>query len=389
MTAAGQVAQVVVGEVLHHLLQPTVGTEEVLPDVGAALHRVLLELAVDGAVHLVEQHAVAVVGEQLVPAATPDHLDHVPARAAERGLELLDDLAVAAHRAVEPLQVAVDDEDQVVELLARRDRQPGHRLGLVHLAVADERPHLRLAGVGDLAVHQVAVEARLRDRVQRAEAHRHRGELPEVRHAPRVRVARQAVAVDLTAEAVEVLLGEATFEERARVHAGRGVALEVHLVAGESVGLAPEEVVVAHVVERGRRRERGEVTTEAVEAVVRPVDHRHRVPTDVRADAALEGLVAGEPRLLLGRDGVDVVRRDHRRHAHTLLTRPLHEPGDEVAGTGAPRTVDHRVERIQPLARLLRIGVGELVDESVDEHAASLCLPLGPDGRRQAAETQK
>ena len=36
------------------------------------------------------------------------------------GFEFLDDLAVAAHRAVEPLQVAVDDEDQVVELLARR-----------------------------------------------------------------------------------------------------------------------------------------------------------------------------------------------------------------------------------------------------------------------------
>ena len=52
--------------------------------------------------------------------AAPDHLDHVPAGAAEIGFQLLDDLAVAAHRAVEALQVAVDDEDQVVEPLARR-----------------------------------------------------------------------------------------------------------------------------------------------------------------------------------------------------------------------------------------------------------------------------
>ena len=43
----------------------------------------------------------------------------VPARAAERRFELLDDLAVAADRTVEALQVAVDDEDQVVELFAR------------------------------------------------------------------------------------------------------------------------------------------------------------------------------------------------------------------------------------------------------------------------------
>jgi hypothetical protein len=48
----------------------------------------------------------------------PRSLDDVPAGAAEDAFEFLDDLAVAAHRAVEALQVAVDDEDQVVELLA-------------------------------------------------------------------------------------------------------------------------------------------------------------------------------------------------------------------------------------------------------------------------------
>jgi hypothetical protein len=38
------------------------------------------------------------------------HLDDVPARAAEDGFQFLNDFSVAAHRAVEPLQVAVDDE---------------------------------------------------------------------------------------------------------------------------------------------------------------------------------------------------------------------------------------------------------------------------------------
>ena len=72
---------------------------------------------------LLDEHAVDVAGEQLVPLAAPDDLDDVPAGAAEQRLELLDDLAVAAHRAVEALQVAVDDEGQVVEPLARRERQ--------------------------------------------------------------------------------------------------------------------------------------------------------------------------------------------------------------------------------------------------------------------------
>ena len=66
------------------------------------------------------------------------------------------------------------------------------RLGLVALAVAEEAPHPRAAGVVDAAVVQVAVEAGLVDRVDRAEAHRHGRVLPEVGHEPRVRVARQA-----------------------------------------------------------------------------------------------------------------------------------------------------------------------------------------------------
>ena len=65
------------------------------------------------------EQAAVIVGEERIPVGAPQHLDDVPAGAAEGGLELLDDLAVAANRPVEPLQVAVDDEDQVVELLAR------------------------------------------------------------------------------------------------------------------------------------------------------------------------------------------------------------------------------------------------------------------------------
>src|SRR5207253_233084 len=80
-------------------------------------------LAVERVVHLLDQCAVDVAGEELVPLAGPDHLDHVPARAAEDGLELLDDLAVAADGAVESLEIAVHDERQVVETLAGGDME--------------------------------------------------------------------------------------------------------------------------------------------------------------------------------------------------------------------------------------------------------------------------
>src|SRR5205085_4685344 len=221
-------------QVLAGLAATRCAAEEVFPDVGAALHRILLELAVDGGVHLVEERAVDVARQELVPLRAPDDLDDVPPGAAEHRLQLLNDLAVAAHRTVEALQVAVDDEDEVVELLPGGDGQGPEGLGLVALAVADEAPHLGAARVLDVAVHEIAVEAGLVDGVDRGEAHADGGELPEVRHEARVGVRREALALalDLHAEVVEVLLVETALEEGAGVDAGSAVALEVDLVAG-------------------------------------------------------------------------------------------------------------------------------------------------------------
>src|SRR5699024_8062661 len=133
-------------------------------------------------------------------------------------------------------------------------------------AVAEEGPDVLLGGVLDAAVVQVAVEARLVDRVHRAQAHGDGRELPEVGHAVRVRVGGDAVALaagDLLAEAVEVLLAQAALEERAGVHAGGGVALEEDLVAAALVVLAAPEVVEADLVERGRGGVGGDVAADA------------------------------------------------------------------------------------------------------------------------------
>src|SRR5687767_5605552 len=108
----------------------------------AGLDRVLLVLAIDYLAHPLDEQAVFVFREQRIPVFPPDHLDDVPPRAAEHRFELLNDLAVAANRTVEPLQVAVDDEDEVVDLLARRQRDGAERFRLVGLAVADKRPYL-------------------------------------------------------------------------------------------------------------------------------------------------------------------------------------------------------------------------------------------------------
>src|SRR5690606_8078010 len=171
VSATVEVPDLLVGELLDALEQLRVGTEEVLAHIGAVVGLVVLVLAVDGFVHPA-LHAAGVVGcEQWVPQATPDHLDNVPVGTAEVAFQFLDDLAVAANRAVEALQVAVDDEDQVVEVFTtgQGDRAEGFRL--VTLAITDEAPDALLAGRNEAAVFQVLHEACLVDRLNRAQAH--------------------------------------------------------------------------------------------------------------------------------------------------------------------------------------------------------------------------
>ena len=374
---------VLVGPVLDHLAGAGVAAEEEVADVLAVVGAEGLVVAVVGGVHGVDERAVPVLGQQRVPAAAPHDLDDVPARPAEERLELLDDLAVAADRAVEPLQVAVDDEGEVVELLAGGELQQAAGLGLVHLAVAEERPDVLLAGVLDATVVQVLVELGLVDGVHRADAHRHRRELPEVRHQAGVRVGRQGqrltghdVALLLT-EAVELVLGEPALEEGAGVHAGGGVSLEEDLVAAARVvGTAPE-VVEADFVEGRRGGVGGDVATDADAGRLGAVHHDTGVPAQVGAVAALDLLVAGEPRLGLGRDGVDVVGRRQRRHPDLHLTGALEQLEHDVARALAAAFLDDSVEGVEPLLGLLGIDVRELAGDAVENRSGFLACDHG------------
>ena len=254
-----------------------------------------------------------VAGEECIPAGAPDHLDHVPAGSAEDRFELGDDLAVAAHRAVQALQVAVDHPGQVVEALPGGQRDGAEGLGLVDLAIADEAPDPGLGGVVEPTVVEVLVEPGVIDRVDRPQTHRHRGELPEIGHETGVGIGGEAVAVDLEAEVVEMLLVEPSLEIGPGVDPGCGMPLHVDVVALAVGALAFEEVVEADLVEGRRRGEGGEVPPDPLGAMV-GLDHHHGgVPPDEPPDPSLDVLVTGELGFLLGGDRVDVRRGDRRR----------------------------------------------------------------------------
>ena len=331
--------------------------------IGARLHRVLLVLPVDDLAQPARQQALGVLLEERIPVAAPQALDDVPAGAAEDGLELLDDLAVAAHGTVQALQVAVDDEDQVVELLAAGQRDCAERLGLVGFAVAEKRPHLAVAERRQAAVVQVAHEARLVDRHDGPQAHRDRRVLPEVGHQPRMRVGRQAAArLRLAAEVLQLFNRQPSLEKRPRVNTGRRVALEENHVAVVALAPALEEVVEAHLVQRGRRRERRDVSADAVAQLVGADDHRQRVPPHEALDAALEGLIARKCRLLRGRDAVDVGRVRRKRQAVAALPRMKFELAEQLGRAGdAAAALDDVVERFLPFPGLDRLDGRVLV----------------------------
>ena len=226
---------------------------------------VLLEFAIDDLAHALDEQAVFVFGQQRSqssPQMTLMTFQPAPRKAA---FELLNDLAVAAHRAVEPLQVAVDDEDQVVALFARSQRDGAERFGLVAFAVAQKGPDVRLAAILDAAIGEIRIEASLVNGRDRGNAHRDGGKFPEVGHQPGMRIAGQPAAfAQLLTEVFQLLFAQPAFEECPGVDARRGMALEVDLVAAEVAALAAEEVIEGHFVQSGGRSVGGDMAADAV-----------------------------------------------------------------------------------------------------------------------------
>ena len=204
---------------------------------------------------------------------------------------------------------------------------------------------------------EVLEVARHVDRLDRAEAHRHGRELPEIRHQPGVRIGRHALAVDLAAEIVQLVLRQAPLEQRARIDAGRGMALEIDQVAAVALVRGVPEMILADAEQRADRGEARDVAAELVVVLVGAHHHRHRVPAAVRADALLDRRVARRALLEVRRDGVDVRGVGRVRQvgagAARLVDQLLEQ---EVRALGA-LALDHRLERVEPLLRLERVGI--------------------------------
>ena len=119
---------------------------------------------------------------------------------------------------------------------------------------------------------------------------------------------------------------------------------------------------------------------DSLEPMIGAQHHGQRVPADHAPDAKLHRLVAGEFRLLLRADGVDVARLDQRRQPDLQLPRSLEQLVDDESRPVRSGALDDRIERIKPLLGLGGIDVGQLLLELVEDlvHAAPM---VQTDGR--------
>ena len=235
-----------------------------------------------------------------------------------------------------------------------RHRDRAQRVGLVRLAVADERPDLAVRLRDQAAILQIPHEARLVDRIERANAHRDRGEAPEIRHQPRVRIGGEpGFVAQLVAEIQQLLVVEAAFEIGARVDTRRCVALEVDEVAGLIAVGSVEEMVEADLEQRRQRRIGGDVAADAGILLVLPMHHRHRVPADQALDAPLQVPIAGIGHFLVLGNGVQIGRHQLARSVDARLARATAKRRQQLgAMLGAFRNHD-LVKGLDPLGHLL------------------------------------
>ena len=167
-------------------------------------------------------------------------------------------------------------------------------------------------------------------------------------------VGGEPASADLAPVVVQLLLGDAPFQECARVDARGGVRLEVDEVAGLP---GAEEVIEAHLEEIRRR---GIARDVPAQLGVRPVGanhHRERVPANDRREALLHFQAARELWLIGERDRVAVGRVEHRWHAHALRPRAVEQLAQDEGGTLGALRGDQRVERVDPLAGLGGVDV--------------------------------
>ena len=225
-------------------------------------------------------------------------------------------MPITAHRAIESLQIAVNDEGQVVELFARSEREASDGLWLVHFAITKDAPDVTLqrALLQQAACLQIANKSRLIDRIQRPQPHRPSWKLPESWHQPRVWVGAQAITADFLSIVRQLLLAQSTLQKCPRINTGRGVRLKVDKVTALAIGTGAKKVVESDFENLCGRGIARDMTAQFAVRLIRPRHHCEGIPAHDCRQALFNPQVAWVGTLPIETDRVPIGReRLHMR----------------------------------------------------------------------------
>ena len=203
------------------------------------------------------------------------------------------------------------------------------------------------------------------DRADRPQAHGARGELPEVGHQPRVRVARQTACAavgrsDLLAVMHQVRLAQAAFQKSAGIHPGCAVRLEEHQVTLVLLGARMKEMVKPGLEQIGHAGVTGDVPAQLAIGLVGAHHHGQRVPTHDGHQPLFGGQVAWKHRLLVDGDGVHVRRVQLGLPARALLPRHDGQLVQNLAGPLWALRADQRQQSLAPFGGLFGVDVASV-----------------------------
>ena len=255
VAAAVELPDLLIGHISDQLFGGRMFAEEMLAGVGAAFAFEGLIFAIHRIGHNPAQLRAVIAHQKRVPERAPNHLDDVPAGAFEIALQFLDDFAIAAHRPIQALQIAINDKDQIIQIFAGGERDGAQAFRLIHLTIAQKRPDLSAFGIRHAAVVHVFHKAGLVDRHKRAEPHGDGWELPKIGHQPGMRIGAEARAIGLLAEPIHLRFGQPSFQKGAAVDAGGDMALHKDHIAAVLIRGRVPKVIEADIIEGGRAGE--------------------------------------------------------------------------------------------------------------------------------------
>ncbi len=100
----------------------------------------------------------------------------------------------------------------------------------------------------------------------------------------RMRIGRQAFAIDFLTKVIKLVFAQSTFKVRTRIDTRRRMALEKHQVGRLVLGFTTEKVIETDIIKGRTGSKRRDMTTQIQPQTIGPLYHGQRIPAHYAAN---------------------------------------------------------------------------------------------------------